>query len=201
MTTKLYLIRHGTTEYNRLHRLCGWTNPPLNKAGRRQAQGAAKALKSVEIDQIYHSGLRRAAETAEIIRGSRSLTPMALDSLREISFGMMEGRTMKEMEEVHPEWYQRLREDSIYFQFPEGESLYEMHVRVTGALEELIKKYADKTLVIISHAGVIRSIVAHFITGDINKHWSFKIDYCNTTLLEFHGDFCVLSKLNESAEN
>lgn len=197
VSTSLYLIRHGETDHNLHKRLCGWADPPLNEKGRKQAQDAAKALTSVEIHSIYHSGLKRTEETAQIIQGGRGLESVAINGLREINFGALEGKTMQHMEAVFPDEYNALIEDAVHFQFPQGESLYEMHHRVIKAADELIQSSKNKNLVLVTHAGVIRSIVAHYITGDIHKHWHFKIDHCSITLLEFQEDFCILSKLNQ----
>lgn len=198
MTTRLYLIRHGETDYNQQQRLCGWSDPPLNGAGRKQAEAIACSLKSVEFHRIYVSGLRRAIETAEIIRGNKAIEVIHDSNLRELNFGGFEGETMKNIEIVHPDLFQSLRLDSIHFKFPQGESMEEMHLRVSKAIEDIVKQHPDETVLIVAHAGVIRSIVAHLITGDIHKHWSFKIDHCSITVVEAHQDFYILSKLNES---
>lgn len=71
--TRVYMIRHGETDWNKAHRLQGWSDIPLNERGRAQAACAAKMMASVPLDVIYTSPLKRAVETADIIRGERDI--------------------------------------------------------------------------------------------------------------------------------
>ncbi|SCY94705.1 histidine phosphatase family protein [Alkaliphilus peptidifermentans] len=195
--TKLYLIRHGETDDNINKRLCGWSDPHLNARGRSEAEKLAKSLKNQHFDVVYHSGLKRTIETAEAIVNGRNYTAKALESLRELHFGQFEGISMEEVKEKHPQKFYELQSDYIEFCFPEGESLKEMHSRVVTGVEELLRVHEGQEILIVAHSGVIRSIIAHLITGDIKKHWSFKIDHCSVSIIESTPDFNILVKLNE----
>src|SRR2546422_1604679 len=89
-TLRIYLARHGQTEWNALHRIQGWTDVPLNDTGRRQAQELAVRLQGVHLDVIYSSALRRSRETAEIVAGGRPVE--SLEVLNEQSLGGFEGK-------------------------------------------------------------------------------------------------------------
>ena len=67
MTTELYLVRHGETDWNRQHRIQGLTDIPLNETGRAQARATGRLLSRRSFDGIYASPLDRAMETARII--------------------------------------------------------------------------------------------------------------------------------------
>ncbi len=196
---KIYLVRHGETEDNRNHQLCGWSNPPLNEKGRQQAQKLALFLKNQSFDAIYTSGLKRTDETAKLITQVKEGSISFMEELRELHFGDFEGDTMINMEKKHPKLYQQMRDDFIGFRFPNGESLSDMHHRVTTAIEELIAKHKDEEILLVVHSGVIRSIIAQLITGDIKKHWNFKIEHCSVSIIEAYEDFNLLSKLNETS--
>lgn len=195
--TKLYLVRHGETNENRNRRFCGWIDVPLNPTGTVQAQKLEKAFKDITIDVMYTSSLKRAKETAAFIKGNPPYPKHPIENLRELHFGRAEGLTIEEIKKCHPEVYDGLEKDYTKAKFPEGESLEEMHLRVTSAVDEILQQHVDKSILIVAHSGVIRSIVAHLITGDMKYHWNFKIDHCSITTIEKQGDFSVLTKLND----
>lgn len=88
---KLYIIRHGETDWNKQKRLQGQSDTMLNEYGIELAEITAKALKDVQFDYIFSSPLKRAYKTAEIIRGERNVPIVTDDRLKEIGFGINEG--------------------------------------------------------------------------------------------------------------
>ena len=76
---RLYIVRHGETDWNRIHRVQGRTDIPLNDYGRRLARETAEGMKEVRIDLGYTSPLLRAKETAQIILADRGV-PLYEDS-------------------------------------------------------------------------------------------------------------------------
>lgn len=196
---KINLVRHGETDHNKNQFLCGWSDPSLNDLGRQQAKKLALHLKGKVFDAVYTSGLKRTNETANVIMGKTDETIIAHEGLREIHFGDFEGQRMSSIEKEHPQLYKKLRDDSIHFCFPAGESLWKMHHRVNKTIEELILKHQGEEILLVVHSGVIRAIIAQLITGEIKKHWHFKIDHCSLSIVEAHRDFYLLSKLNETS--
>ncbi|AOY76347.1 histidine phosphatase family protein [Clostridium formicaceticum] len=194
--TELYLVRHGETEENRNSRFCGWTDAPLNEEGKLQAQKLIDVFKNIRIDVIYTSGLKRAVETASYTK--KECPVYHLEALRELNFGKAEGLTIEEIKERHPKVYEGLEKDYIKVKFPCGESLEEMHHRVAAAVDEILDKDRNKKILLVAHSGVIRSAISHLITGDIKYHWNFKVGHCSINKIEKHGDFCVLTSLNDT---
>ena len=84
---KLYLIRHGETDWNRVRRLQGQADIPLNEFGRSLAQKTAAGLKDVPFDLCISSRLKRAYETAEIILDGREVPIITDDRIIEMAFG------------------------------------------------------------------------------------------------------------------
>lgn len=196
--TKLYLIRHGETEENIKGSFCGWLDVSLSPTGVLQAKMLGEALKRTEIDAIYTSGLKRTKETAEYIRGNNSYPVYHMENFRELNFGLAEGLTIEEIKKCHPELYEGLEKDYVKTKFPKGENLEEMHLRVTTAIDEILRDQENKNILLVAHSGVIRSIVAHLITGDIKYHWNFKIDHCSITVVENSEKFSILTRLNDT---
>ncbi len=86
----IYLIRHGETDWNTKRLLQGATDIPLNQNGIEVAQLTAEGLCDVVFDVIFTSPLKRARQTAEIIRGERRIPIIPDERLREIAFGPFE---------------------------------------------------------------------------------------------------------------
>ena len=88
---KLYLVRHGETDFNKTLRFQGQTDVPLNEKGKEQAQKMATYFRNIPLTAIYSSSLQRAYSTAEILGSVKNLAPVRVDSFREINFGQWEG--------------------------------------------------------------------------------------------------------------
>ena len=88
----LYIIRHGKTDWNVLHKLQGRTDVPLNDEGRRMAEAAREEYRDVHFDVCFCSPLVRARETAEILLRGRDVPVLTDDRLMEMSFGSYEGQ-------------------------------------------------------------------------------------------------------------
>jgi probable phosphoglycerate mutase len=157
-------IRHGETDWNLARRLQGWRDIPLNDTGRAQALANGARLKglfetlgrSPDDFSWVASPLQRARETMEIIRRAVGLEPSNYrvdDRLREISYGVLEGKTHEEIEAEAPDLYYRLRHEKWAFQPSEGESYAQLAARVEAALSEM----TDPGIV-VAHGGVFRAL-------------------------------------------
>lgn len=148
--TRLCLVRHGETDWNRERRIQGASDIPLNDTGRQQAQSAGKALALRKWDGIFASPLARAMDTARIIAAATGLgEPQPLPAVSERRYGEAEGLTGEE----------------ILARFPEGtpvpgqETRDEVVERALPALTRLAKQNAGRRLIVVSHGGVIASLV------------------------------------------
>jgi broad specificity phosphatase PhoE len=156
--TTLLLVRHGETEWNRRQRWQGHADPPLNAAGRGQAAGLAAELKAEAIDAVYASDLRRAYETARILADGRGLPVNTVSALREVDVGEWSGLSMAEVEARHPAGVARWRSGAKGWE--RGESYSEMGVRVVEAITGILRAHTGETVLVVSHGGSIRAVVA-----------------------------------------
>jgi uncharacterized phosphatase len=146
----LYLVRHGETDWNLAHRIQGSTDIPLNDTGRAQARTTGSLLARREWDAIITSPLSRAVETAAIIAERVGLpAPTTLDAIVERNYGEAEGLS-------DPEIRARFPGDSPV---PGRESREEVLARVLPALMEVAEQHAGEAVIVVSHGGVIRSIL------------------------------------------
>ena len=147
----LYLVRHGETDWNLQRRIQGSTDIPLNDTGREQAAATGRLLARREWDAIYSSPLSRAMETGELIAREVGLPgPIPVATLVERNYGEAEGLS-------DPELSRRFPAGS---DVPGRESREEVVARVFPALMELAEEHPDEAVLVVSHGGVIRSILS-----------------------------------------
>lgn len=146
---KIYLIRHGQTEGNG-HHYVGWEDLSLNENGINQAQAISNLLRVHPIATIYCSTLRRAIDTALPLSKQKQLKLETDKALNEIDYGAYQGRLKSELE-------LKLRKDYRYRPLPDGESLYDVYLRVKQFRESIARLLAMKQdLAIFSHYWSIR---------------------------------------------
>ena len=150
--TFISLVRHGQTDWNLAKRIQGSSDIPLNATGRDQAEATGRALAGGRFDAIYASPLSRAMETARIISGHVGLgRPEALAAVAERNYGEAEGMTGEQ----------------ILARWPEGtpvpgrETRDEVVARALPALRDLGERHPDENVIVVSHGGVISSLVRH----------------------------------------
>lgn len=166
--TRLILVRHGQTEWNTQHRMQGHADIPLNEQGKAQAKTMAEQLreKGHAIKGVYASDLQRAVHTAQEISLKAGCPVNTSPELRELHVGKAQGLTPEERDVLHGSWRKEL--DTLHPtptvrwnhpEWPEGESKNEVLKRVTGCLENLAKKHPGEEVAVVTHAGVIYTLV------------------------------------------
>ena len=151
---KLLVTRHGETEWNRKNLILGRTDIPLNDTGIMQAKKLRDKL-TYPIDYIISSPLKRTAMTAKIIAENRTAEILYDDRLIEMDFGIFEGT------DRGAEAYQREKRN-FFARYPQGESFLQTAQRVYNFLDEIIEKYSDKKVLIVTHNGICRLIRSYF---------------------------------------
>jgi len=164
--TRIILIRHGETEWNRLHRFQGRSDIPLNEKGQRQARALAQALSSDEITAIYTSPLQRAVETARHIATFHpSVILIEEPGLLEMDLGEFEGMAGKEWASSYRDFRSQWEKSPAVLSMPGGESLAEVQNRAVQALQRISgRSLPGSTLVLCSHNFVIVSLLC-FVSG------------------------------------
>jgi 2,3-bisphosphoglycerate-dependent phosphoglycerate mutase len=156
--TTILLARHGETDWNRDNRFQGHADPPLNPAGREQAQALAAALAAEPLAAVYTSPLRRAAQTAEIIAKRHALRAKPLEGLREVDVGSWQGLMRDDVERRYPEQFRRWLGYGEGWE--DGESYEEMGRRVVAGLLALAAAHEGDRLLAVTHGGPIRAAFA-----------------------------------------
>ena len=163
-TTIFSIVRHGQTDWNLHHRIQGRTDIPLNDAGRAEAVAAAARLKNRRWNAIVTSPLLRAAESAKIIATELGLDePEVVPSLIERHHGAIEGLTFAERQHRFP--------DGVAV--PGLETRTDVVDRVLDALAALAVGRAGQSVLVLSHGGIIGTLLRHLTDGDRPRHGEF----------------------------
>lgn len=161
MTTRVIVVRHGQTKWNVEARIQGQGDSELTEEGRAQARSLAGRLSREPFDVLVSSDLGRAAATAQAI-AARCGKRVTLDArLRERRFGVGEGMTYEAVDRAYPGAFARIRNVDPDFVIPGGESRRQFHERVVEAMESLARLHARRTLVVVTHGGVLATFFRH----------------------------------------
>lgn len=171
--TELYLIRHGETELNTKGVYYGWTDCGLSENGIMQAEDLADILQNVSFDAVISSSLIRAVVTAAVVSGFTPDEIIKDDRLRELNFGDWEGMHHNEVREKHKEAWENWSKDWKNAAPPKGESFSEIYSRVKSCIEEILKEYKGKRVLVVSHQGAMRIIPMVLLGLPEEAYWSF----------------------------
>ncbi|MGE5509306.1 MAG: histidine phosphatase family protein [Chitinophagales bacterium] len=199
METRLLLVRHGETEWNRDGRIQGHLDVVLSENGREQAKRLARRLAREQLAAVYASTLARASETAAIIAQPHGLPVATRPELREGCFGAWQGLTMAEVRERFAENYAAVRQDPIHGRPQDGETCFEMAERAYQTVGELAAAHAGETIVVVTHGGTLKTIISQLLGLDLRYRWRFTVDNCSLTVAAWREGGPVLLTLNDTA--
>src|SRR5260370_296816 len=176
---RLWLVRHGVTQWNTLRRLCRHDGIPPSAQGRVQARWLARRLQEETISTIHTSDLARARETAEMIAGHRTQPVQVKVSAawREINFGDWEGLTYAEITAQYTGQLGFLT-DPEHYSPPRGESLAHMLQRVRAGLATIVCSddvSLEGDVVIVSHGGPLRALLCSVLEIPLERHWLLRL--------------------------
>ncbi|WP_312442307.1 histidine phosphatase family protein [Lacrimispora sp.] len=161
---KIYLIRHGQTDWNIQGRIQGSHDIPLNETGRSQAELLAKGMDSRPVTRIFSSTLTRAMETAERISSRQKVEIYSMPQLIEVEFGKWEGMTWDEIMEAYPKEYKLWTLSPDEASPPGGETQDQVISRCVLAVGEILRITGGREdVAIVSHGATIAYIVSYMM--------------------------------------
>ncbi len=194
---RILLIRHGRQNSP----LCN-VDVPLAEEGRKQAELLAERLLREQVDAIWSSNLIRAVETADIMNEKLNVPREIRESLREISFGDMEGLSDEVIADRYEDFLRarlKMEQDMAY---PGGESAADVLSRVLPVMKEILNMNYD-TVAVVTHGGVIRSLVSHYLGMDLARVplLGGHLENCGITELwvRKHDGRIVLNRFNDAS--
>jgi 2,3-bisphosphoglycerate-dependent phosphoglycerate mutase len=171
--TRLLVIRHGETLWNREGRIQGHIDIPLSPLGVAQAERLGEALRDEPLDAVYSSDLLRARQTAQALERGRAVGVQTLTALRERHFGVFEGLTWEEIHARDPDSATRWKRREPEFRVGGGESLVDLQARCVGELTRIALLHPGAQVAIVAHGGVLdcfyRAAVGEPLSG--SRSW------------------------------
>lgn len=196
---RIYLVRHGETEWNRVQRFQGRINLPLNQKGRKQAKALALALRNIPLKAIYSSPLIRALETSYFIKDFHPSTPIFEEKgLIEMDLGEFDGMKVQVWAEQYPDLKKAWNENPVTFKMPGGESLKEVQARTKETLERITRIYpADTTILLSSHNFVNLTILCDILNIPLNRFRELRQENAAFNVICKNEDKYYVELLNE----
>jgi broad specificity phosphatase PhoE len=197
----IFLVRHGETDWNRSGQIMGARPVPLNQTGEAQARGLAQFLKrrSTQHDgplgpvqpvlrfppfaeepcHLLSSPVHRALQTAHVLGHALGLTVQTEAGLSEIGVGAWEGRYWDDLgdDPSRRQYYSHPSEARP----PGGETFHEVQSRAIAVVNRILEQRARGTFILVSHADVIRSIIAHSLDLQPRQTRAMRIDHTSLT--------------------
>ncbi len=169
---KIYLTRHGQTEWNLQKRMQGWFDSPLTQEGQQAAIALGRRLAQIPFSAIYASSSGRTVDTAKFICCERQMPIFFKQQLREINVGEWQGLTDGEIKQTYPEQYHHYYNHPTAYKSEEGETFEDVLQRVLPLIKDLIEDYEDdEPVLIVTHAVVKKLLIAHFQNQSIDQVW------------------------------
>ncbi len=173
---QLLLIRHAETDL--AGTFCGHSDPPLNAAGLAQVQRLLPLLSDAPPDAVFTSDLLRAVETADPIARFFNIPCSHRAALREIDFGRWEGLRWSEIEALDPGYAASWVQAFPSMPTPGGERFKDFESRVLDAVHAIVEETASASVALVTHAGVMRTILRQRAGIDDEQAWRLTKPYC-----------------------
>ena len=199
--SRIFLVRHGETNWNKEGRFQGQIDIPLNENGKDQARRTSEYLRDVYFNKAFSSSMHRPYETAQIIlQKNKDLKIEKIDSLVEISHGLWEGKLEAEIREQWPILLKNWHDKPEEVMMPEGESIKDVSERSSLAFNKicLSQKENDLTL-LVAHDAVNKTLICNIFEISYSNIWMIKQGNGGITVIDLFNDPSkppVISALN-----
>lgn len=182
--TKIFLIRHGQSEWNSLNKIQGQKDTILTDLGKKQALFLGNRLIDEKIDVIYTSDLTRAYNTAEIISNKINKPLVVNETIREINFGLWEGLTIEEIKNLYKDEYSTWIKEPEKLNIQGFENLISLQKRAINAVNEIILENLGKNIAIVSHGAILKTMILGLLGIDISHYKNISLSNVSLSIIE-----------------
>lgn len=157
VSNTIYITRHGETEWNKQDIFQGRLDSPLTSKGIKHAQSIAKHFSGKQVSCIFSSPLGRSQETARIIASKINTKVIIIPEFQEMHFGVFQGKKSQIIKRQFSEFFMKRQQDPYYklfISYPEGESYFDVYIRIIKALMSLLAQYNN--FIIVGHESLNR---------------------------------------------
>jgi len=199
--SRIFLIRHGETNWNKEGRFQGQIDIPLNENGKDQASKTSEYLRNISFNKAFSSSMHRPYETAQIIlQNNKNLKIEKIDSLVEISHGLWEGKLEVEIREKWPSLLKNWHDKPEEVIMPEGESIKDVSGRSVEAFDKICLSQKDNDLsLLVAHDAVNKTLICNILGINFSNIWMIKQGNGGITIIDLFNDPSkppVISALN-----
>lgn len=197
--SRLILIRHGESTWNRERRIQGQLDPPLSEQGHEQARRVAGRLAPRRVEALYTSDLLRASQTAAAIASALGVEARPMKELREIFLGDWEGLHTDELAQRFPEAWDAWTREPSWDVVPRGEGASAFEGRVVSAMDRLFEQHSRGDAIVVTHGGVIQ-IALHRVVGRPSQGlFPFRISNGSVSIVERRNGRMVIATVNDTS--
>lgn len=190
--TSLLLVRHGHTRATERKLLYTDPEAELTERGVEQARQIAVYMSRLHPDTLICSTAKRVVATAKEIASVLQLEPIPVEDLSEWHVGAWEGRSYLDIKKNEPDVYKAWSRDPIRNRPPDGESIADMCARIEEQLQQVISQNRNKTVALVTHAGVIRAILLHALGMPLDNFWRLSIPVGSVSRVDFSPSFATV---------
>jgi probable phosphomutase (TIGR03848 family) len=194
--TRLVLVRHAVTAHTGPLLSGRMPGVDLSEKGVGQAEAAAQRLAKLPIAAVYASPIERTTQTAQRIAGHHNLDVIPLEGVIEAEYGDWTGGKIVELAKTD-EW-KVVQVAPSRARFPNGESIREMQARTVAALDDVVARHPNETVVVVSHADPIKSAIAHYTGMHLDLFQRVHVSPASATVFDFHTYGVMLVKCNDT---
>jgi broad specificity phosphatase PhoE len=196
--TRLFIVRHGQTAWNKEKVFRGRVDIPLNEQGFKEAEAVAEALKHEKIAFIYSSPLSRAVQTAQPTAKMNGVEIVKLDGITDMNFGVWEGRRLEDVEKEDTDRYRLWVEKPHELAIPNGETLTQVQTRALNAVKEIVGKHPTDSVMLVSHRVVCKLLVLGLMGLGPDKFWNIQQDTACINLFTIKDGRTIMFKTNDT---
>jgi broad specificity phosphatase PhoE len=196
---EIILTRHGETDWNLNEVFRGRIDVELNETGIEQAELLGKYLSDLKVDFIYSSPLKRAVKTAGAIARYQNLEVNIVQNLVDFDFGEWQGLSRQEVKDRYEELYTDWIDLPEQVRIPGGECLEDVRKRATAVVSDVIERYDDGRVVLVSHRVVNKVLICALLGLDNSHFWNIRLDPCGITCFTYEKGRFILTRHNDTS--
>ena len=208
MFTRVILIRHGQTEWNKKGRIQGQKDVPLNETGERQIMSLAVYLSSLyPLEIILTSPAVRALRTAEIINEKYGVGIETNRNLIEIDFGDLNDYKLADLPTALPDYFHQFEHfittnrthGTRRPELPNGESFLRIEERLHAFIKTLLAEHAGKHVAAVTHGSYIKCLMAVFSGESLMNYMPYWVENASLSIVDFYGHLPVMRLFNDTS--
>lgn len=198
MRTSIYLVRHGQTVANLQRRYQSWSDSPLTDYGQQQAAAVARRLGRIPFNVALHSPVERTRTMAQIVLAGRAeIEPYEDTKWSEVSHGRWEGLTYREVLARFSDEARVRFAAGAQGKAEGGESLAEAATRVEAGWRDLLQRFPDGRVLLVTSATPIQLVLCQALGLPPDQHWHWRIDLGSITCIDVYGGGAIVRMVNE----